>query len=338
MCLSNFKVMRSFKQPISRLRGFTRSHSETSYQILKRCPCQDSIPIRFRLLTGGWFPLKSANSASTPAHGTRRKNAMHQISHRNFLVVGSDISAWDSRPPWQVSDTEKDRSPLGIHGPQKQSQFYKPYNKTITKLLYHRLPTFLRQRTPIFHNIQIHISWEIITKLFDILSFLILRHQLLQNKISLTLLQKLDDDKLKMQFCLQHSHSLFTVWLSIYVCRYILLISIDSLQYWNKAWALEILHNIIYIYIMLCKISRAQALFQYLIWCYHISSRMHEDCILFDHFKLWHASPQQCCSTALSPPDSLRRVSNFQVKQSRIFVTSWDLESSAVDKKTCPGV
>ena len=38
--------------------------------------------------------------------------------------------------------------------------------------------------------------------------------------------------------------------------------------------------------------------------------------------ELWHASQQQCCSTALSPPDSLRRVSNFQVKQSRIFETS----------------
>ena len=81
MCLSNFKVMRSFKLPISRLRDFTRSYIETSYQILKRCPSHDSdsIPIRFRLLTGDWFPLKSANSASTPAHGTRWKNAMHQI-------------------------------------------------------------------------------------------------------------------------------------------------------------------------------------------------------------------------------------------------------------------
>ena len=47
---------------------------------------------------------------------------------------------------------------LGLHSPQKQSQFYKLCNKTITKLLYHRLPTFLRQRTPIFRNIQIHIS------------------------------------------------------------------------------------------------------------------------------------------------------------------------------------
>ena len=49
----------------------------------------------------------------------------------------------------------------------------------------------------------------------------------------------------------------------------------------------------------------------YLIWSYHITSRRHEDCILFDRFELWHASQQQCCSTALSPPDSLRRVSNF---------------------------
>ena len=85
----------------------------------------------------------------------------------------------------------------------------------------------------------------------------------------------------------------------------------------------------LYIYIM-CKINRAQALFQYLIRSYHISSRRHEECILFDRFELWHASQQQCCSTALSPPDSLRRVSNFQVKQSRIFETSshgiWNLQ------------
>ena len=82
-----------------------------------------------------------------------------------------------------------------------------------------------------------------------------------------------------------------------------------------------VIYIYIYIYIM-CKITRAQALFQYLIWSYHISSRRHEDCILFDRFELWHASQQQCCSTALSPPDSPRRVSNFQVKQSRIFETS----------------
>ena len=35
----------SFQLPISRLRDFTRSYSETSYQILKRCPGQDSGPI-----------------------------------------------------------------------------------------------------------------------------------------------------------------------------------------------------------------------------------------------------------------------------------------------------
>ena len=78
----------------------------------------------------------------------------------------------------------------------------------------------------------------------------------------------------------------------------------------------------IYIYIYYLYYTRAQALFQYLIWSYHISSRRHEDCILFDRFELWHASQQQYCSTALSPPDSPRRVSNFQVKQSRIFETS----------------
>ena len=38
----------------------------------------------------------------------------------------------------------------------------------------------------------------------------------------------------------------------------------------------------VYIYIMLCKITGAQALFQYLIWSYHITSRRHEHCILFD--------------------------------------------------------
>ena len=68
-------------------------------------------------------------------------------------------------------------------------------------------------------------------KNFHILSFLKLGHQLLVNKISSTMLQKLDDDKLIiMWFCLQHIHSLITLWLFIYVCRYILLISIDSLQ------------------------------------------------------------------------------------------------------------
>ena len=103
-----------------------------------------------------------------------------------------------------------------------------------------------------------------------------------------------------------------------------------ALDQWQWIWPFPTF----YIYIMLCKITRAQALFQYLIWCYHISSWRHEDCILFDRFELWHASQQQCCSTALNPPGSLRHVSNFQVKQSRIFETSWDLESAAVDKET----
>ena len=84
------------------------------------------------------------------------------------------------------------------------------------------------------------------------------------------------------------------------------------------------------IYIKLRKITGAQALFQYLIWSY-IRSRMHEDCILFDRFELWHASQQQYCSITLSPPDSLGRGSNFQAKPSRSFETSWDLESAAVD-------
>ena len=70
---------------------------------------QARIPIRFWLLMGGWFPLKSANSASTPAHGTRRKNAMHQISHRSFLVVGSFRPGTNARrgrfriPKWTVA-------------------------------------------------------------------------------------------------------------------------------------------------------------------------------------------------------------------------------------------
>ena len=158
MCLSNFKVMRSSKLLISWLRDFTRSYSET--RIIRYWNgAQARIPIRFRLLTGGWFPLKSANSARTPAHGTWRKNAMHQISHRNFLVVGSDVSGFTPAVAG-FGCTERD-----VARPQKQSQFYKPCNKTITKLLYHRLPIFLRQRTPIVHNIQIHISWEIIAKL-----------------------------------------------------------------------------------------------------------------------------------------------------------------------------
>ena len=41
MCLSNFKAMRQFKLPISRLRDFTRSYDKTSYSILKAIfiPC-----------------------------------------------------------------------------------------------------------------------------------------------------------------------------------------------------------------------------------------------------------------------------------------------------------
>ena len=39
-------------------------------------------------------------------------------------------------------------------------------------------------------------------------------------------------------------------------------------------------------------------------------------------------------STALSPPGSLRHVSNFlDRRQSRIFDTSWELESAAVDNE-----
>ena len=45
------------------------------------------------------------------------------------------------------------------------------------------------------------------------------------------MLQKLDNDKLIItRFCLQHIQSLIILWLFIYICRYILLISIDSLQ------------------------------------------------------------------------------------------------------------
>ena len=45
------------------------------------------------------------------------------------------------------------------------------------------------------------------------------------------MLQNLDNDKLIItRFCLQHIYSLIILWLFIYICRYILLISIDSLQ------------------------------------------------------------------------------------------------------------
>ena len=96
--------------------------------------------------------------------GTRHsaEKTMHWIRHWNFLVVGSDISGL--KPHEHTDEARNGRSPPGLHGPQKQSQFYKLCNKTITKLLYHRLPTFLRQRIPIFRNIQIHISREIIAK------------------------------------------------------------------------------------------------------------------------------------------------------------------------------
>ena len=38
MCLSNFKVIRQFKVPISWLRDFTRSYEKTSFRILRRGP------------------------------------------------------------------------------------------------------------------------------------------------------------------------------------------------------------------------------------------------------------------------------------------------------------
>ena len=45
------------------------------------------------------------------------------------------------------------------------------------------------------------------------------------------MLQNVDNDKLIItRFCLQHIYSLIILWLFIYICRYILLISIDSLQ------------------------------------------------------------------------------------------------------------
>ena len=105
------------------------------------------------------------NSTEKCEFGTRHsaEKAMYQISHRNFLVVGSDISGLT--PAVAGFGCRNGRSPPGLHGPQKQSQFYKLCNKTITKLLYHRLPTFLRQRTPIFRDTEIHISRENIAKL-----------------------------------------------------------------------------------------------------------------------------------------------------------------------------
>ena len=97
--------MRSFKLPILRLRDFRRSYIETSYQILKRCPSHDSdsIPTTDGRLI---FTEKCEFGLDT---GTRRKNAMHQISHRNFLVVGSFQPGTHARrgrfriPKWTVA-------------------------------------------------------------------------------------------------------------------------------------------------------------------------------------------------------------------------------------------
>ena len=44
--LSNFRAIRKFNQPISRIRDFTRSYDKTSYRILKRRDsCEDTIDI-----------------------------------------------------------------------------------------------------------------------------------------------------------------------------------------------------------------------------------------------------------------------------------------------------
>ena len=94
---------------------------------------------------------------------------------------------------------------------------------------------------------------------------------------------------------------------------------------------------------MTVNMTVSYVIYIYMIWSYHIhiSSRRHEDCILFDRFELRHASQQQCCST-LSPPDSLKRVSNFQVKQSRIFETSsngiWKLQQLTRKPVRCVSV
>ena len=80
MCLSNFKVMRQFILPISRLRDDilqwdVLSHIRTVQGFRFD---SDSIPAT----DGRMISTENANSASTPAHGTRRKKAMHQINHR----------------------------------------------------------------------------------------------------------------------------------------------------------------------------------------------------------------------------------------------------------------
>ena len=98
--------------------------------------------------------------AREPRRQTKSLGARRQYSQAtayNVLPAMTGSPAFLTRPP--------PGSLPGLHSPQKQSQFYKLCNETVTKLLYHRLPTFLRQRTPIFCNIQIHISREIIAKL-----------------------------------------------------------------------------------------------------------------------------------------------------------------------------
>ena len=57
-----------------------------------------------------------------------------------------------------------------------------------------------------------------------------------KNKISFNMLQNLDNDKLIItRFGLQHIYSLIILWLFIYICRHILLISIDSFTNVNIA-------------------------------------------------------------------------------------------------------
>ena len=73
-------------------------------------------------------------------------------------LAGRGPSAWTLpstgiAPITGIRGSRNRHSQPSLHGPRILSQFYKSYNKIITKLLYHRLPTFLRERTPIFHNI-----------------------------------------------------------------------------------------------------------------------------------------------------------------------------------------
>ena len=46
-CLSNFKAMRWFKLPISRLRDLTRSYNKTSYRMLKQSPAEPLFHLPF---------------------------------------------------------------------------------------------------------------------------------------------------------------------------------------------------------------------------------------------------------------------------------------------------